>query len=347
MPDVIINTPETGPKFRLVRAGSLKPRPMAWQVQHLFEHDTLLLIVGDPSAGKSFWALDLACCISTGIEHHERNVDQGPVIYIAGEGHNGIARRLKAWQIRNETSLEDAPLYVSEMPASIGDPVNTVAVLQAIEATGENPALVVLDTLNRNMAGDENSTPDMHAFIQQCDEIRAAFNCTVALVHHTGHGDKSRARGSSVLHGAIDSTYHVTKDAAGIVSIECTRMKDGPMPDPFAFTFRTVELGLENEDGTEATSAVLHPCGVPEKKPKAQGKAQKKALEILRELEQRHGENLAASGHDPDGAKVHIDDWRDACFEQEIKKRSFYSVRDSLRESGEVEFQIGGYVRPN
>src|SRR6056297_1348410 len=125
------------------------------------------------------------------------------------------------------------------------------------------------------MAGDENATKDMGAFIACCDQIRAAYGCTVALVHHTGHGDKSRARGSSVLHGAIDTTYHVTKDPAGIVTIECTRMKDGPMPDPFAFTFRTVELELENEDGSEATSAVLHPCGVPERKPKAQGRQQK------------------------------------------------------------------------
>jgi len=343
MSDVVVPIEERRPGFRLVRAGTLKPRPLDWQIARLFETDTLLLIVGDPSAGKSFWALDMAACIATGTDHHGRAVKQGPVIYIAGEGHNGLARRLSVWTIHNERDLTEAPLYISEMPASIGDPVSTGAVLKAIEETGEAPALVVLDTLNRNMAGDENSSDDMRSFIHCCDEIRTAYNCTVALVHHTGHGDKSRARGSSVLHGAIDTTFHCTKDAAGIVKIECTRMKDGPQPDPFAFTFRSVELGFLNEDGTEAASAVLHPCGVPEAQSKPKGKNQRAALDELHKLHEQYGENLASSGRDPSKARVRIDHWREACMKV-MNKSGFYAARDSLEESGQIVIQTGGYV---
>jgi len=344
MSDVVVPIEERRPGFRLVRAGTLKPRPLDWQIARLFETDTLLLIVGDPSAGKSFWALDMAACIATGTEHHGRAVKQGPVIYIAGEGHNGLARRLSAWTIHNERDLTEAPLYISEMPASIGDPVSTGAVLKAIEETGEAPALVVLDTLNRNMAGDENSTDDMRSFIHCCDEIRTAYNCTVALVHHTGHGDKSRARGSSVLHGAIDTTYHVTKDAAGIVTVECTRMKDGPQPDPFAFTFRSVELGFENEDGTQAVSAVLSPCGVPEAAPKVSGKWQIAAYNELKRLQAEHGERLRAGGRDPAAAKVRRDDWRDSCIGRlNIKPNRFAEAEQALKQKGSIA-QDGYYV---
>jgi len=323
MSDVVVPIEERRPGFRLVRAGTLKPRPLDWQIARLFETDTLLLIVGDPSAGKSFWALDMAACIATGTEHHGRAVKQGPVIYIAGEGHNGLARRLSAWTIHNERDLTEAPLYISEMPASIGDPVSTGAVLKAIEETGEAPALVVLDTLNRNMAGDENSTDDMRSFIHCCDEIRTAYNCTVALVHHTGHGDKSRARGSSVLHGAIDTTYHVTKDAAGIVTVECTRMKDGPQPDPFAFTFRSVELGFENE---------------------VSGKWQIAAYNELKRLQAEHGERLRAGGRDPAAAKVRRDDWRDSCIGRlNIKPNRFAEAEQALKQKGSIA-QDGYYV---
>jgi len=333
-------------RFRLLRFGEIKPRPIQWRIDGLFEDDSLLLIVGDPSAGKSFLALDMACCIGTGTEHHGRAVKQGPVVYIAGEGRNGLARRRRAWEVRNEIDLSDAPLYLSSGAANIGDPESTGEVLKAIEATGEAPAFVVLDTLNRNMLGDENSTPDMRQFIRCCDEIRTAYDCTVALVHHTGHADKSRARGSSVLHGAIDTTYHVTKDAAGIVTVECTRMKDGPQPDPFAFTFRSVELGFENEDGSEAASAVLHPCGVPEAQSKPKGKNQRAALDELHKLHEQYGENLASSGHDPSNARVRIDHWREACMKV-MNKSGFYAARDSLEESGQIVIQTGGYVISN
>lgn len=338
----MLDPPSRSP-FRFKRAGDIKPRPMDWLVSGLFELDGLLLIVGDPSAGKSFWALDLAACIATGHEHHGRAVQAGPVHYIAGEGHNGISRRLRAWMIRNELELGDAPLYVSEVAAQIGDEVNTATVLEAINCTGDTPKLVVLDTLNRNMAGDENATKDMGAFIACCDEIRAAYGCTVALVHHTGHGNKSRARGSSVLHGAIDTTYHVEKDAAGNVTVTCTRMKDGPTPDPFAFRLTTVELGLANEDGTEATSAVLDPCGVPESRPKVSGKHQGTALNLLKRLEREHRDRLAEGG-DPAMARVRRNDWRAACLESGIPANRFAEAEVALKQKGLIA-QNGYYTR--
>ena len=333
------------PGFRLVYASELKPRPMDWQIQDLFEADTLLLIVGDPSAGKSFWMIDMGCCVATGTPHHGRAVKQGPVVYIAGEGHNGLARRLKAWQIKNQVSLDGKPLLISTQPAVIGDPVNTSMVLAAIDELGMPPSLVVLDTLNRNMAGDENATADMRAFVQACDEIRTAHRCTVALVHHTGHGDKTRARGSSVLHGAIDTTFMVTKTNS-VVAVECTRMKDGPIPDPFAFKFRTVELGFDNEDGTEAVSAALHPCDMPtqtDSKPK--GKNTSLALMLLRKRMEQQRQVLEAGGHHPDKARVSVDDWRQDCFDAGMVKRSFYYARDALISGQQIEVELGGFVR--
>ena len=345
-PATIVHDIQTPAQFGFIRAGDLKPRPMNWQINTLFESDSLVLIVGPPSVGKSFWTMDLAACIATGTDHHGRTAKQGGIHYIAGEGHNGIARRLKAWQIKNATNLDDAPFFVSQMPATIGDPVNTSAVMEAIKETGAEPALVVLDTLNRNMAGNENDTADMRAFIQCCDEIRAAHKCTVALVHHTGHGDQSRARGSSVLHGAIDTTFMLSKSPAGIVTVECTRMKDGPIPDPFAFKFRTVEIGIQNDDGTEATSAVLHPTDIPEEQPKVTGKNQTAALAALDDLFEQRQANLEGSGHEPTTARVRMDDWRDACMKR-MGKTGFYAAKKSLVDKGQIEIEPGGFVRRN
>ena len=340
--------PETvePPRFRLVHAGELEPRPMDWLISGLFERDSLVCLYGPPGSAKSFTALDMACSIATGTAYHDRDVQQGPAIYIAGEGFNGVARRLEARSIVHGHSRADLPLYVSNMPAALTDSQNLVTVLNAINETQLAPALVVVDTVARNFGpADENSTQDMTGFIQACDQIRHAHRCAVMLVHHVGHGDQTRARGSSVLNGAIDSAFRVTKDEAGTVIVDCTKQKDAPEPESFAFNFRTVELPFDNDDGSQATSAVLHPCDAPERKPKKPtGKSQSKALAVLDSLVTEYRKNLEDSGHDPDTARVHFHDWRDACIAEGIPRRSFYNAKDALSDTGQIRLETGGFV---
>lgn len=330
--------------FRLVRAGDLKPRPLDWLVAGLFERDTVLQIFGDPGSAKSFMALDLACCIAAGTEYHGRTTKQGPAVYIAGEGFNGLARRLRAWSVRNGIDLDGLPLHVSTAPALMTDPVSLTGVMAAVDDIGETPALIVVDTLARNFGpGDENNTQDMTGFVRACDELRIAYHCTVALVHHSGHGDKSRSRGSSVLHGAVDTAYQLQLDGDTITAI-CKKMKDGPMPDPFAFEFRTVELGFENEDGSAATSAVLHPVDVPDAPARATGKNQKSALDYLDEVTAEHRANLESAGNDPDTARVTLTDWREFSLKHGMRRQGWYDAKDSLVAGGLIAIEPGSFV---
>ena len=331
-------------RFRLVLASDLQPRPMDWLVSGLVERDSLLQIFGDPGAAKTFMALDLAACIATGTDYHGRAVKQGPVVFIAGEGQNGLARRRKAWEIRNRAELKGAPFWFSTSPAAITDSGSVLEVLESIAQLDESPELIVLDTLARNFGpGDENSTQDMTAFVRGCDELRIAYSCTVALVHHTGHGDKSRARGSTVLNGAVDTAYRLTRDN-DVIRVNCAKAKDCPEPEPFAFEFRAVELGFENEDGTQATSAVLHPVEVPAVPPAATGKNQNAALEQLEKVTARHRANLERAGKDPNTARVSLDDWRTACIDGGMPRRSWYDAKAALDEKRLIEIQPGGYV---
>ena len=340
------DAPKGPPVFSLVRAGSLKPRPLDWLISGLFERDSLLQIFGPPEGAKTFTVLDMACCISAGIEYHGRQVQQGPAVYIAGEGFNGLARRLAAWQIVNKIDLDDKPLFVSTMPAALLDPVNVAAVMKAIDQTECKPALVVLDTVARNFGpGDENSTQDMTQFVAACDQIRAAYGCTVALVHHTGHGDQARGRGSSVLNGAIDASYRITREPDGPVTVENAKMKDAQRPEPFAFKFETVELGFENEDGTQATSAILAPCTVPTKAPKPAGKHQARALEILQRLIDQNRTELEREGMDPNQARVKRDDWRQACIDEGMHPPRFHDAEKAMKEKALIHQEFA-WIRP-
>lgn len=236
-------------------------QPIQWLIEDYIELDSLSLVYGAPGGGKSFVTVDMACCVATGTPWHGHEVKQGPVFYIAGEGHNGLARRFAAWSKASGVSLKGAPLFKSRRAVSIFNEESAKElhdeITVMIEATGQIPSLVVVDTLARNFGdGDENSTADMGKFIEHTDKwVRHPFGCNVNLVHHSGH-NMDRARGSSALKAALDAEYQVVNDG-GVVTLTATKMKDAEMPSEMNFKFKLVELG--EVGGIEIQSVVLEP----------------------------------------------------------------------------------------
>lgn len=236
--------------FEFVRVGELEHREPDWLVDDLIEAASLALIFGDPGSGKSFVAIDLAACVATGTPFHGRAVAKGGVFYIAGEGHSGLRRRFTAWEQGAGLSLNEAPLFTSKGPANFLDADSAERVAQAVEAlaTGCPPRLIIVDTLARNFGdGDENSTKDMNAFVAAMDELRGAYpDATVLIVHHSGHGDKSRARGAMALKGALDAEYQISKKG-DLVSLISSKMKEAAPPPLVTFQLVPVELGTDRK----------------------------------------------------------------------------------------------------
>jgi hypothetical protein len=242
-------------------------KPIDWLVRDAFEADSLALIYGQPGGGKSFFAVDIACAIATGSPFFERQVKQGPVFYIAGEGHNGLARRFKAWEVSRGVPIVPGTLFKSGGAMAVLDEDSIRSVYEQIartcDASGQAPAFICIDTLARNFgAGDENSTEDMSVFISHLDKwLRRPFGCCVATVHHAGH-NMERARGSSALKAAVDAECEVSRDDSGLVRVRFTKMKDAEIPPEMMLKLKGVELpGLLDEDGNPVTSAVLDVAG--------------------------------------------------------------------------------------
>jgi hypothetical protein len=246
--------------------GNLKP--IQWLVENYLETDALSLVYGPSGGGKSFTVVDIACCVATGTAWHGMPVLQGPVFYIAGEGHNGLARRFAAWQKARGIPLKDAPLYKSNKAVMMLD-ANAAAEMSAevarlCELTGQVPSLVVIDTLARNFGdGDENKTPDANKYIEHADAyIRRRWGCNVMTVHHSGH-DSDRARGSSSFKGAVDQEIWVKSPATGLVEFQVTKMKEAEIPSGRRFKITQIGLGVEDDCGIEITGACLEVDGNP------------------------------------------------------------------------------------
>lgn len=192
--------------------------------------------------------------VASGREWHGRETKQGPVIYIAGEGHGGLARRFAAWQKDRKTPLDRLNFFASEQAAQLYNEESALKVVDAVKAlisTTGAPSLIIIDTLARNFgSGDENSTNDMNVFIDRVEtHLRSQFNATVLLVHHTGHQHKQRARGAMALKGGVDFEYRLERVGPDLtVRLSNTKMKDGPKPPDFYFQGRLTRIEYEARD---------------------------------------------------------------------------------------------------
>lgn len=335
-------------RFKLYQVGQIELKTPEYLVDGLIERDSLALLFGDPSSGKSLIAVDVACSIATGKDFHGKRVKQGTVIYIAGEGQEGLVRRFNAWGIARGVDIKNAPLFKSMIPASMTDNENVQEIISAIDEIIINhgaPSLIIIDTVARNFGpGDENSTRDMNQFIHAADIIRAQYKAAVIPVHHTGHGDKSRARGSMALRAALDAEYRVEKDDTGIIRLEATKMKDAELPEPMAFRIATVELPMKDDEDRPITSAVLQETSYEPKCAKGKtgrGKNQTRALELLSNLHKECCEKREDCGLPRDGAAVSVEDWKDAMRKDGMDRKRIGELITSLSDSGIVSIKSG------
>lgn len=323
-----------------------------WLVHGYFERDTVTQIFGDPGSGKSFVALDIALSVATGQPWQGRETSTGPVFYIAGEGLRGLQRRKEAWLRHHGISDRSAPFWFSNQSIAFSDANQLAITINDIDraiAGGDLPALIVVDTLARNFGnGDENSTKDMGAFIAALDIIRQRYHCCILLVHHSGHADKSRARGAIALLGSLDAEYQITKAGDGLIVMQSTKQKDNDHPVPLSWMLSRFDLLSNNDEGNPLHSAVLIPseagfvesCGAKDSELRGQPK---RALECLQELYERQRQNLTDSGHDSNTARVNLQDWMDAMLSINPDRGNRARLRTTLVDRKLVRIE-GRYV---
>lgn len=338
----------TASRFRLVslRELILEPKRPEWLVRGLEERNVLSVTYGQPGAAKSFYELDKSLSVAHGVDFHGRPVRRGPVVYVAGEGHGGLSRRLLAWTLRYGTGEIDVPFYVTPHRVLLMQPKEAYQLHEAMKGIADQHGRVdkiVVDTLARNMGGDENSTQDMNAFVDALDYyLRVPFGAHVAVVHHTGHAETDRMRGNRALEGAVDAATLVYRDVDGSVIAEPRRLKDGELPGALRFRLEAVELPLVDEEGQALTSAVLVPEGTLQGAEQVHADLrpqERRALDWLRGKYVEIGARLKDQGRDPFEGRVEWVAWKRATREAGIWKGShanFSRLARQLQEAGLV-----------
>lgn len=245
---------------------SEKPQPITWLVKHWLPEQSLIMVHGPSGGGKTFAVLDWTLSIASATSQWAGNkVKAGTVVYLAGEGHQGLKGRVAAW--KHKKQIKSLKMWISKSGCDLNTPEGYQKAANQIRMLPHPPSIIVVDTLHRFLLGDENSAQDAKGMLDACAALMQEFNCSVLLVHHTGVSEEAqhRARGSSAWRGALDIEISIipSKDGQPLEIVQ-RKQKDGELAEPLYARIEGVVIpGWFDEDGEPVKSAVLEMVEAP------------------------------------------------------------------------------------
>ena len=325
----------------------------------------LIEFFGPPGTYKSFIALDIALSVATGRDWHGHPVKQKRVVYIPAEGQSGVLKRAFAWVAYHGLTPDALELFtILPRPCLLDAPGELTSLIEALrELSGPPVGFIVIDTLARSMAGDENSTSDMGTVVNACARLsEETDHSQVALVHHTGKDEARGPRGALALTGATDVLIGVQKPYDRTAIIRCERQKDDEPPADMTFNMAIQNTGHLNESGEELSSLVpvFDPfTSAKAKRPQFSG-ANRIAYNALDAALMDHGQPPGAelTNHFPEDDRpevvVHEEEWRQAAYdlgisagESNAKRYAFLRARTALMDMEAVACFGGFYWKPD
>lgn len=250
---------------------SQKPSPITWLVKSWIQAQALIMVHGQSGGGKTFAMLDWCLRVASNASDWFGNkVRSGTVVYLAGEGHQGLRARIAAW--KQHHGVESLNMWLSKDGCDLNTPAGYQRVLDHIRGLREKPSIIVVDTLHRFLSGDENSAQDTKTMLDACNALMNEFSCSVVLVHHTGVSSEAqhRARGSSAWRGALDIEISILPATESKpMEIHQKKSKDAELAQPLYARLEQVAInGWLDEDGNPVTSAVLMQADKPKQEKK-------------------------------------------------------------------------------
>jgi len=239
---------------------SAQPAPISWLVKRWVQDQALIMVHGPSGGGKTFVVLDWCLRMASGMSDWcGHKVRPGNVVYLAGEGHHGLRGRIAAWKHHHQAG--HLSMWLSRDGCDLNTPTGYSQVVEHLRGLPVRPSLIVVDTLHRFLAGDENSAQDAKTMLDACNALMSEFQCSVILVHHTGVAEEAqhRARGSSAWRGALDIEISVVPGKDGVpMQIVQRKSKDAELAQPVHVELQQVTIpGWYDEDGQPVTSAVV------------------------------------------------------------------------------------------
>lgn len=235
----------------------------SWLIDDILPAGSLVCLYGKRGQGKTFLALDWACCIATGTAWQERTAQKGRVAYLLAERPAGLGRRLRGWfghvgldESAGKAKLEAEGVHwlvFGQRRFPLDNEADRAELIQLLKKEFPTPdegtssrqtglSLLVMDPLVFFMDGSENETRDMQKFIDGALDLVNQIGCSILLVHHEGKGNIQNilgARGSSALEAGMDTVVYLSPQGSNDISeMVVTKQREAPAIKPIYLHFK-------------------------------------------------------------------------------------------------------------
>lgn len=301
-------------------------------VENLIPAADLTVVWGPPKCGKTFWAINLAMHVASGVSYRGRRVRQGPVIYCSLEGNHEFAARSHAAAAHLSLSDPDFFLYRDRLVfTKVGQ---SYGLIEQIKQLGIKPALVVIDTLNKSLDGSENSDEDMTHYTRCVEAVFREFECSVIILHHCGKS-ADKPRGHTSLTGTCAAQLKMMRASKTsnpmLVSTSIEFMKDGAEGDEMFSWIKQTTIGETNE-GLPINTCYIEDAPRPDHEGDTIRTPQtRKAKSILEHLVETSDES-----------RTTYTEWKNNCEAQGMSKtkvgflKAFGRAVDALQDNKEI-----------
>jgi len=162
------------------------PEPV-WAVPELLPAG-LAILAGKSKIGKSWLALQLAQAVGAGGKFFGRDIEQGPVLYMALEDS---PRRLRDRMDKQgwPAGLPVDFLTLGSFMQEVGDLKDGGGERVARQIERQRYRLVIVDTLSRAVCGDQSDVDIMTRALSPVQETALSLNCATMMTdHHNKRG---------------------------------------------------------------------------------------------------------------------------------------------------------------
>ncbi len=238
-----------------------------------------VIFFGESESFKSVSVQGLCVYLAAGVSLDGKAVLPRVVVYAAEEAPMLWDNNLHAWRQHFSQTLDPSVYahaqrnleagYLQRIDGNIEgltegrakELADLVQRQQAALGSAARPVLV-LDPVAEILDGDESKSTDMRTYIAGGRLVQRVAKAAVWHVHHTGHTETNRERGSSTLPAAMFVRYKISRPAGAYeLELECKKQKARAKPMPSVWRVLRIEVMPDAEHSDPVSGVVLELIG--------------------------------------------------------------------------------------
>ena len=186
--------------------------PPEWLVETLLARRAKALLFGESGDYKTIHAVDLLCHIAHGMDYHGLAIPKSyPVCFIVNEDrYNFAVQRLQGWH--RYYGKPSGRVIVIRCDAKLDNPEDVQKILAACrDAFGDERPIFAVDTWDRSINGNPNSTEDVNPALNGLDTLLASGEATLTI-SHSPWSDTTRTKGAVTFWANHETRLKAEKD---------------------------------------------------------------------------------------------------------------------------------------